>query len=70
MSLKDQKTRKGNELVKDPVCGMIKPKSQMKAKAIYKGKTYYFCWDRDKQMFEEYPNHWIRGEEGRVADKN
>lgn len=45
--------------VKDPVCGMVKPKSQMKAKTVYKGKTYYFCWERDKQMFLANPEHWI-----------
>ena len=48
-----------NEIVKDLVCGMEKPKSEMKAKAVYKGNTYYFCWDGDKQMFLANPEHWI-----------
>ncbi len=48
-----------NELVKDVVCGMTKPKNQMRAKTVYKGKTYYFCWDRDKQMFEAHPEYWV-----------
>lgn len=47
------------KLVKDPVCKMIKPRSQMKAKAVYKGKTYYFCWEGDKQIFEAHPESWI-----------
>lgn len=52
------KNREG-EIVKDLVCGMEKPKGQMKAKTVYKGKTYYFCWDRDRQMFEANPEYWI-----------
>ena len=52
-----------DELVKDLVCGMTKPKSQMKAQTVYKGKTYYFCWERDKQMFEANPEHWIPNKE-------
>ena len=46
-------------LVKDLVCGMIKPKSQMKAKFMFKGKTYYFCTESDKEIFEAHPEHWI-----------
>ena len=45
--------------VKDPVCGMVKPQSQMKAKTMYKDKIYYFCSESDKQMFEAHPDHWI-----------
>ena len=52
-----------NKLVKDPVCGMVKPRNQMKAKTFYKGKVYYFCWKDDKEMFEASPEHWIPREE-------
>lgn len=45
--------------VKDYVCGMVKPKSQMKAQMDYKGKTYYFCSEPDKKMFESDPEAWI-----------
>jgi len=48
-----------DELVKDFVCGMTKPKSQMKARAVYKDKTYYFCWEGDKNIFTANPEHWI-----------
>ena len=41
-----------DEPVKDYVCGMIKPKSQMKSQTIYKGKVFYFCSEDDKKMFE------------------
>lgn len=47
------------ELVKDPVCGMEKPISEMKVKTRYEGKVYYFCTEGDKKMFEAYPKHWI-----------
>lgn len=53
------------EQVKDLVCGMVKPKNQMKAQAVFEGKTYYFCSEKDKEMFEAYPEKWIpkRGDE-------
>lgn len=53
------------EQVKDLVCGMVKPKNQMKAQTIFEGKTYYFCSEGDKKMFEAYPEKWIpkRGDE-------
>ncbi|MFV1917029.1 MAG: YHS domain-containing protein [Patescibacteria group bacterium] len=47
------------ELVTDPVCGMEKPRSEMRVELEYKGKTYYFCTDGDKKMFEAYPENWI-----------
>lgn len=50
---------KQEELTTDPVCGMEKPKSEMKAKSIYGGKTYYFCSEGDKKMFGAFPDNWI-----------
>lgn len=50
---------KDEAMVKDPVCGMIKSKNQMKAQWLYKGIVYYFCSDGDKEMFIAYPDHWI-----------
>jgi len=52
------------ELVKDPVCGMIKPKSQMKFLSVYSGETYYFCSQGDKDLFDIYPDKWIQKEGG------
>lgn len=49
--------------VKDYVCGMIKPKSQMKAETVYKGKVFYFCSEDDKKMFEAHPDAWIPDKE-------
>lgn len=48
-----------DQLVKDPVCGMVKPKGQMKAKFEFGGRMYYFCTEGDKKLFEAYPKHWI-----------
>ncbi|OGK09658.1 hypothetical protein A2767_07425 [Candidatus Roizmanbacteria bacterium RIFCSPHIGHO2_01_FULL_35_10] len=47
------------KIVKDPVCGMTKPKNQMKTQLPYKGIVYYFCSDGDKDMFVAHPDHWI-----------
>lgn len=58
--MEPKKEKNQKDLVKDVVCGMVKPKSEMKAKAVYQGKTYYFCVDRDKEMFEAYPDRWIK----------
>jgi len=57
--MKQTSSNSKDQQVKDVVCGMIKPKSQMKEKAVYKGDTYYFCSDQDKQIFEANPEHWI-----------
>lgn len=48
------------EIVKDPVCGMAKPKSQMKTQAVYNDETYYFCSEMDKEMFLAHPEHWVK----------
>lgn len=51
------------ELVKDPVCGMVKHKSQMKFTSVFLGKTYYFCSKGDKDKFNAHPDYWIPKEE-------
>ena len=50
------------EIVKDVVCGMEGPKSQFGFSSVYNGKTYYFCSQMDKEMFEKYPDRWVGGE--------
>ena len=50
------------ELVKDPVCGMVKPLNQMLFSSVFNGRTYYFCSKMDKEMFERHPDRWIGGE--------
>ena len=48
------------ESVKDPVCGMVKPVSEMKALSVYERKTYYFCSQMDKEMFDAHPDRWAK----------
>lgn len=62
------KLKSEDVVVRDPVCGMEKPKSQMKASTVYKGKTYYFCWENDKEMFLANPEHWVPREEKKGGD--
>lgn len=49
--------------VKDYVCGMVKLKSQMVAKSVFNGETYYFCTKDDKDMFDSHPEAWIPRDE-------
>lgn len=49
-----QKTDQKVQQAVDPVCGMTVDKKTAE-KAIYKGKTYYFCSRDDKQTFEKTP---------------
>lgn len=48
------------ELVKDVVCGMVKPKEDMPFNSVFKGKTYYFCAKIDKDMFDAHPDKWAK----------
>lgn len=56
-------TENVDQQVKDYVCGMIKPKSQMKAQTVHKGIVFYFCSEDDKKMFDAHPNAWIPDKE-------
>jgi YHS domain-containing protein/putative intracellular protease/amidase len=41
-----------------PVCGMdVDPKSA--PKSVFKGKTYYFCSDDDKKIFDSAPDKFV-----------
>jgi YHS domain-containing protein len=57
----DQK--KEDQMVKDMVCGMVKPISQMKYKSEFLGKPYYFDSENDKQLFDAHPEYWVPTEE-------
>ena len=44
--------------VVDPVCGMtVDPKTS--EKAVYQGKTYYFCARSEKEEFEKNPEKYV-----------
>jgi YHS domain-containing protein len=48
----------------DPVCGMtVDPKTS--EKADYKGKTYYFCSEDDKNTFLKAPDKFIAKTDGK-----
>jgi YHS domain-containing protein len=44
----------------DPVCKMKVDEKNAKHKAVYKGKTYYFCAPGCKIAFEENPEKYLK----------
>jgi Cu+-exporting ATPase len=46
-------------LVKDPVCGMNVNENMAKLKSEYKGKTFYFCNQSCKAMFDKNPTRYV-----------
>jgi uncharacterized protein len=54
--------RKSNlrpEKVRDPVCGIMVEKDPQLA-AEYKGKTYYFCSNADRDKFKQSPQKYVK----------
>jgi transcriptional regulator GlxA family with amidase domain len=52
-----------------PVCAMdVDPKTD--PKSVYKGKTYYFCSDDDKKIFDSAPDKFVSASEQKVAGQN
>ena len=39
----------------DPVCGMEIEEGQAKARSEYDGRTFYFCSEECKELFDEDP---------------
>jgi YHS domain-containing protein len=59
-----QAGKKTEAKVVDPVCGMeVDPKTS--EKAVYKGKTYYFCSRSEKESFEKSPEKYVRPDKGK-----
>ncbi len=50
-------------MIKDPVCGMTINPLHAAASIQYHGKTYYFCSQLCKTMFEREPEKYIKSEE-------
>ncbi len=48
------------EMAKDPVCGMTVDEAKAKWKSEYNGKTYYFCNERCKTVFDKAPNRFVK----------
>jgi YHS domain-containing protein len=47
-------------MAKDPICGMHVDEETTQWKSEHKGKTYYFCAERCKQVFEKQPDRFIK----------
>jgi YHS domain-containing protein len=47
-------------VAKDLVCGMNVDEKTAKWTSEYKGKTYYFCAERCKQVFDKRPAHFVK----------
>jgi len=45
-------------MVKDPVCGMNVDEKTAKFKSEYMGKTYYFCNQSCKEVFDKNPKRF------------
>jgi YHS domain-containing protein len=45
--------------VHDEVCGMTIEAEAAAASIEFQGKTYHFCSERCKQMFEEHPDRYV-----------
>jgi YHS domain-containing protein len=53
------------EKARDPVCGLMVEKDP-KLAAEYKGKTYYFCSNADRDKFKKNPQKYVKEPEPRV----
>lgn len=46
----------------DPVCGMQFEEEQSATTVQYKGRTYYFCAEHCKTLFEKDPERYVERE--------
>ncbi len=51
-------------MARDPVCGMDVDEAKAPARAVYQGRTYYFCSARCKGEFDRNPRRYVEGEAG------
>ncbi|KKS23077.1 MAG: YHS domain protein [Microgenomates group bacterium GW2011_GWC1_41_8] len=63
----EQQNKELTEVVTDPVCGMTKPKSEMKEVSVFLGKNYYFCSKEDRELFGAHPDYYVSEEEREKA---
>ncbi|MFC1962715.1 YHS domain-containing protein [Chloroflexota bacterium] len=47
-------------MAKDPVCHMEVAEKKARAKAEYKGQTYYFCSKGCKAAFDRDPEEYVQ----------
>jgi YHS domain-containing protein len=53
-------------VVVDPVCGMMVNKADTPAQMAYLGRTYYFCLDECRQKFADNPRRYLSASPGMV----
>lgn len=53
----------GKAFETDPVCEMKVNPEEPPYKVVYQGKTYYFCSEACKILFERMPERYIKGAE-------
>jgi YHS domain-containing protein len=46
-------------MVVDPVCRREFDESEAAASSVFLGKTYYFCSEEDRQLFQEHPEKYV-----------
>jgi YHS domain-containing protein len=56
----DKSTAAAAKKVVDPVCGMSIDPAKAAAKSVYAGKTYYFCTEEDKKLFDKDPEKYLK----------
>lgn len=59
-----QESRGAGEIARDPVCGMAVDQNKAAATSEYKGKTYYFCAQGCKRVFDADPEKYLSHEPG------
>lgn len=62
----DQPNEK-EKMVTDMVCGMTKPKSEMKEISEFLSKNYYFCSKENKGLFDARPDYYVSEDEREKA---
>lgn len=45
-------------MAKDPICGMTVDEATARWTSVYEGKTYYFCNERCKRIFDKNPKRF------------
>ncbi|MFP3950588.1 MAG: YHS domain-containing protein [Candidatus Bathyarchaeia archaeon] len=47
-------------MARDPICGMEVDEKEAEYTSDYKGKTYYFCNERCKSVFDRAPERFSK----------
>jgi len=62
--LSRDKIKKGGNMAKDPICGMMVDEQKAAATSSYKGQTYYFCAKVCKENFDKDPEKYLQKGKG------